>query len=198
MQTLIVVGLLMKLLLAPVGEIFDFRPDPDGTDFFECRVIAVTNESLLISVEIHPRIKRFTLLTFPTHFRLRNGMWNLYEKEPWAYRITDVKAGDLIALRHRVIDKIDYAIAIKIWIRDFGPIPASPLAKKDDWKAHHQRMYSSWASSHNGWEQPSYLDTHAVRTDYPAYDPRIEETKRLKRFPRHGAFSYVEYALFMR
>ena len=122
----------------------------------------------------------------------------MLSSESYIYRRDDVKVGDLVDLRTRIYNKIDYCVSINIWERPGGKIPPTFLSRPTDWQPNFEERNARRAFELDKVPIPSHLTENARLIQFPAFDPRIPKSKRPKRFPYDRPFSYIEFALFMR
>lgn len=87
-------------------------------------VLAVTKDSILLS----PEGQKPT--TYPAHDRLAAGTVHKMAREARSYRLADVKAGDFVRLDTIVENKQTFCVAIQIWERPNGLVPAGQVDDK--------------------------------------------------------------------
>lgn len=164
-------------------------------DALRCRwktgiAVVATNVSITIITEQKQQI------TYPFHLRLANGQVNRKATDGEAYLPNDIQIGDTVHLTLFPVEEIDYCVALGIRWRPGGKIP--PSRKPKDWKPAHEVAQAFQENAKFKTPLPRYLQSMTHPHSYPGFDPRIDKSVRLKRFPYHDPWTYMEYLLFMR
>lgn len=150
-------------------------------------------------ITVVPTEQKLGPTTFPFHFRLAMGSYNLLAGPGGSYTRDDVQVGDIVSLRRmKMRDKIEYCIDISISRRPGGKIPPDRTCHDWTWQPYHEVVEASHAYNDDKVPFPRHLAPLTRDLEYPAFDPRLPRQQRIRRFPFDRPFTYIEYALFMR
>jgi len=96
----------------------------------------------------------------------------------YMYRLTDVKAGDCIAIFYARINGVDICDHIRIWKRPNGLIPSLPKEAEDlrDWR-------KVWKAKNPGRSLPEWMEK---RPYVPYHESQNAYWDRIAPMPREG------------
>ena len=133
----------------PVQEVRKTSFDVSETGSADGIVLAITKDSILITME------KGVPKTFPLHDFLAAGKVHKQVRACNSYRLTDIKVGDSVELDTIVENKQTYCVAICIYERPGGLIPAGQVVAQK--KTYHEVANARIAFRDKGTPIPEYL-----------------------------------------
>ena len=131
----------------------------------EGTVLAVTKDSILITMEKGPPA------TFPFHDFLAAGKVHKQVRPATSYLASDVRVGDFVDLDTIVENKQTFCVAINIWERPGGSIPAGQVIAKKE--TYHEVRNADIAFRDKGTPVPEHL-----KPTFPALPPPPDKVKK--------------------